>query len=60
MTAEQEQKLGEMVLDSIVKNGGFGCFGVKNVREVTAKSSRAAGKDTATIDMFSGQEDGAA
>ena len=60
MTAEQEQKLGEMVLDFIVKNGGFGCFGVKNVREVTREEFEGGGKDTATIDMFAGQEDGAA
>ncbi len=53
MTNEQELKLGELVLQFIVNNGGFGCFGVKNVREVKREDwQREQERDTKTEDLF--------
>lgn len=54
---EMREALGTLVLDWIKFGPGFDCWGVKNVQEVEINSPE---RDTATVDMFAGQEGGAA
>lgn len=57
LDAELRKCVGTLVVDWIKAGPGFHCWGVKNVRQVELNPDE---RDTLTLDLFGGQEAGAA
>lgn len=42
LTSEQEQEIGQMVIDYIIKGPGFNCYGVENIKRIEFAEFNAA------------------